>query len=241
MSRKKNLPPVKSNPLKKQELIQRGGEIIENRQLSKLSSYNLFIHTFRFISSKNWLAQLFTMFFGLFYIYSTMETGSLLSSTVTGLTIVVILSGLFATDELFKSFTSGMWQLEKTFKYDLRQHITMKLMIIGLIELLLIVVLSVFYQEVVNYPFWRIAIYLLVPLNIFCILTFGLLTILRTRFKTIILWVCGGIFVSFFLIMSLTYDIYQLSMQSWGMSLFVTFTTLLLLVYKLKDNDWGTD
>lgn len=43
-------------------------------------------------------------------------------------------SALFFLDELFKSFTTGMWELEQTFKYDLRQHIMMKLLIFGIID-----------------------------------------------------------------------------------------------------------
>ena len=40
------------------------------------------------------------------------------------ITGVIFISALFFLDELFKSFTTGMWELEQTFKYDLRQPVS---------------------------------------------------------------------------------------------------------------------
>ena len=47
-----------------------------------------------------------------------------ISEIMLCITGVIFISALFFLDELFKSFTTGMWELEQTFKYDLRQPVS---------------------------------------------------------------------------------------------------------------------
>ena len=62
------------------------------------------------------------------------------------LTFILIVSILFFIDELFKSFTTGMWELEQTLKYELRQHTIVKLLIMGLIDMILVFLMSIIVQ-----------------------------------------------------------------------------------------------
>src|SRR5690625_7815977 len=70
-----------------------------------------------------------------------------------------------------------MWELEQTLKYDLRQHIIIKLLIFGSVDLLLIVCLSLISQGILAVSFFKIFLYLLVPFNFSCIVVFSLLSV----------------------------------------------------------------
>ena len=74
-------------------------------------------------------------------------------------------------EELFKSFTSGMWELEQTFKYDLRQHVLVKLFIFGFIDFLIVLSFSILTNLLFRFSF-SMLLYLLVPYNIVCIVLF---------------------------------------------------------------------
>ena len=108
------------------------------------------------------------------------------------ITGVIFISAFFFLDELFKSFTTGMWELEQTFKYDLRQHIMMKLLIfaIFILEIFFFSLLSK--KILVSLPLYQILVYVLVPYNIVCIILFSLITIWRKQLHNYFLWCISG-------------------------------------------------
>ena len=97
------------------------------------------------------------------------------------LTFILIVSILFFIDELFKSFTTGMWELEQTLKYELRQHTIVKLLIMGLIDMILVFLMSIIVQPTLSISLLNILLYLLVPYNLICIILFSILTMWRNK------------------------------------------------------------
>ena len=97
------------------------------------------------------------------------------------LTFILIVSILFFIDELFKSFTTGMWELEQTLKYELRQHTIVKLLIMGLIDMILVFLMSIIVQPTLSISLLNILLYLLVPYNLICIICFRFLLCGETK------------------------------------------------------------
>lgn len=137
----------------------------------------------------------------------------------------------FFLDELFKSFTTGMWELEQTFKYDLRQHIMMKLLIFGIIDMVIVILLSLMTKSIVSLPLYQILVYVLVPYNIVCIILFSLITIWRKQLHNYFLWcISGSICVAVILIANI-FKIYEIRMLYWGIAYFITTTILGIILY----------
>lgn len=116
-----------------EKTIELGYEIMIRLEMSRHSYFELFLSTFRFIHVHTWIIQLFIFLSGITMAlnFKNLQPISEIMLCITG---VIFISALFFLDELFKSFTTGMWELEQTFKYDLRQHIMMKLLIFGIID-----------------------------------------------------------------------------------------------------------
>ena len=147
------------------------------------------------------------------------------------ITGVIFISALFFIDELFKSFTTGMWELEQTFKYDLRQHIMMKLLIFGIIDMVIVILLSLMTKSIVSLPLYQILVYVLVPYNIVCIILFSLITIWRKQLHNYFLWcISGSICVAVILIANI-FKIYEIRMLYWGIAYFITTTILGIILY----------
>src|SRR5690625_5797131 len=118
--------------------------------------------------------------------------------------------------EIFRSFTSGMWELEQTLKYDLRQHIIIKLLIFGSVDLLLIVCLSLISQGILAVSFFKIFLYLLVPYNIYCIVVFSLLTVWRNSITYTLLCISSDIVLVGVMFLTNFFYVYELALSYLG-------------------------
>ena len=149
----------------REKTIELGYEIMIRLEMSRHSYFELFLSTFRFIHVHTWIIQLFIFLSGITMAlnFKNLQPISEIMLCITG---VIFISVLFFIDELFKSFTTGMWELEQTFKYDLRQHITMKLLIFGIIDMVIVILLSLMTKSIVSLPLYQILVYVLVPYNI---------------------------------------------------------------------------
>ena len=129
----------------REKTIELGYEIMIRLEMSRHSYFELFLSTFRFIHVHTWIIQLFIFLSGITMAlnFKNLQPISEIMLCITG---VIFISALFFLDELFKSFTTGMWELEQTFKYDLRQHIMMKLLIFGIIDMVIVILLSQIYS-----------------------------------------------------------------------------------------------
>ncbi|MBU8567715.1 hypothetical protein KM914_15010 [Virgibacillus pantothenticus] len=158
---------------------------------------------------------------------------------IQSLTIAVIFSAIFFIDELFRSFTSGMWELEQTLKYDLRQHTIIKLLIFGLTDLLLIIILAFICHGVMAISFWKIILYLLVPFNITCIVLFSLFTMWRNTLSSVIFWMGSGIVLMCVMILANVFHIYELTTMHWVAGYILSILFLGIIVMNmLKVKKW---
>lgn len=205
-------------------------EIMIRLEMSRHSYFELFLSTFRFIHVHTWIIQLFIFLSGITMAlnFKNLQPISEIMLCITG---VIFISALFFLDELFKSFTTGMWELEQTFKYDLRQHIMMKLLIFGIIDMVIVILLSLMTKSIVSLPLYQILVYVLVPYNIVCIILFSLITIWRKQLHNYFLWcISGSICVAVILIANI-FKIYEIRMLYWGIAYFITTTILGIILY----------
>lgn len=155
---------------------------------------------------------------------------------------MVLFSVIFFTDELFKSFTNNMWELEQTFKYDLRQHTAMKMLVFGVFDLLLIVILAVVGKQIFPVSFLSFALYLLVPFNVFCIVLFSIFTLIRNNLSNLLLWTSSGVLVAVSIITEGIFNIYSFPLSYWTIVYVITSIGLLALIRQmLKQHNMGGD
>lgn len=214
----------------REKTIELGYEIMIRLEMSRHSYFELFLSTFRFIHVHTWIIQLFIFLSGITMAlnFKNLQPISEIMLCITG---VIFISALFFLDELFKSFTTGMWELEQTFKYDLRQHIMMKLLIFGIIDMVIVILLSLMTKSIVSLPLYQILVYVLVPYNIVCIILFSLITIWRKQLHNYFLWcISGSICVAVILIANI-FKIYEIRMLYWGIAYFITTTILGIILY----------
>ena len=211
------------------EVILRGAEQLEAQSVRKRSYLDLFLFTLRFIKWQTWAAQFLVFFFTLVLVLNN-PRATAVEDLMKNLTGLLALSVLFFADEVFKSFTSGMWELEQTFRYDVRQHTLIKLLIFGLLDWLLIAVMSFLAQAQAAIPLLNSLLYLLVPYNLMCIALLYFLTVWRNRISYRGLWLTSGLLgMSLFVGVNL-FNIYRIALVYWAGAFILTVLVLLYLL-----------
>ncbi|WP_077296584.1 hypothetical protein [Virgibacillus pantothenticus] len=222
----------------KQELIHLGKQKMLKHQLYKHSLLDFFLSSIRFTRIHTWLIQFSILVLTAFLITRVINDESPIF-IIQSLTIAVIFSAIFFIDELFRSFTSGMWELEQTLKYDLRQHTIIKLLIFGLTDLLLIIILAFICHGVMAISFWKIILYLIVPFNITCIVLFSLFTMWRNTLSSVIFWMGSGIVLMCVMILANVFHIYELTTIHWVAGYILSILFLGIIVMNmLKVKKW---
>lgn len=209
-------------------VIDYGQKKIMSSQVERYAYLNLLLHALRYINWQTWISQFGILLISVIAVYrfSFLTTASLMKS----LTFLLVISVLFFLDEIFKSFTSGMWELEQTFKYDLRQYTLTKLFILGTVDLFLIFILSLLTKSLYAIPFFKIMLYLLVPYNLICILLLVLVGIWRRGVSLHHMWMVTGIlFMIGFIVMN-QFSIYQVKLVYWLVIYLITTACLIGLI-----------
>jgi hypothetical protein len=223
---------IKIDETQRQEVIDLGKQKIIKNHLYRYSLLELFRSSIQFTRLRTWMIQ-FTLLILSTFLITKVITDEPFIFIIQSLTVAVIFSVIFFIDELFRSFTSGMWELEQTLKYDLRQHIIIKLLIFGLADLLLIVCLAFISQGVLASSFLKIILYLLVPFNISCIVLFSLFTVWRNTLSSVTLWISSGIVLVSVLFLTNIFNIYDFGLKYWGIGYILS---LLFLVFIIMEN-----
>lgn len=227
---------VKIDEIQRQEVINLGKQKIIKNQLCRYTLFDLFRSSIRFTKLHTWLIQFTLLISTILLITRVIDNETFI---IQSLTVTVVFSAIFFIDELFRSFTSGMWELEQTLKYDLRQHTTIKLLIFGLTDLLLIICLAFICQGVIAIPFWDIILYLLVPFNITCIVLFSLFTIWRNTLSSVIFWIGSGAVLMSLIILTNFFNVYEFEMKYWGVGYIVSIILLGFIVTDMvKAKKW---
>ena len=106
--------PIDIDGQTREHIISLGKEQIITNQIKQHSYFNLFLSTLRFISVRSWIAQFIILICAIF-ITSNLSSLHSINEIMQILTFILIVSILFFIDELFKSFTTGMWELVRSF------------------------------------------------------------------------------------------------------------------------------
>lgn len=86
-----------------------------------------------YISPFTWIFQVVFLAFGLYLL-----NAGLGMSAVKSLSVLIPLAGMIAVPEMTKSFSYGMWELEESCFYNMRQVIFLKMVILGIADGILI-------------------------------------------------------------------------------------------------------
>lgn len=223
---------------KKSQIKRLGHQQMVKNQRLKHSYTQLFFSTIKFISLKIWLIQLLSFLLSAWVLASFPIIQSI-TPVIQIVTFILLFSILFFADELFKSFTAGMWELEQTLKYDVRQHILTKLLLFGLIDMLVMLSLSTIASQVMPVHFVSILFYLLVPYNLVCLLVFSIVTVWRNKFNKILIWLITGSTILGVMGIITLIDVYQLHIIYWILTYFVTIILVFSVIYsQIRTNRW---
>lgn len=222
--------PIDIDGQTREHIISLGKEQIITNQIKQHSYFNLFLSTLRFISVRSWIAQFIILICAIF-ITSNLSSLHSINEIMQILTFILIVSILFFIDELFKSFTTGMWELEQTLKYELRQHTIVKLLIMGLIDMILVFLMSIIVQPTLSISLLNILLYLLVPYNLICIILFSILTMWRNKMYNYVLWFASGSIGVAFILVTNIFNVYEQKIVYWAVTYLLTTIILGHIIY----------
>lgn len=222
---------LKLNTKQKEEIITLGKKQMLQNQVEQTSYMQLFLSTIQFINKRVWILQI-VLFLGTFLFFPP-ELRKDLVITTQSMTIILLFSLLFFINDLFKSFFYKMWELEQTFKYDLKQHIAMKLLVFGGFDLIVILVLSSFVHGQLQISLIRFALFLIVPFNIFCIILFLIFTLFRNKIRKKVLYIGGGVVIILLSKLPSVGDVYQQPIFYWIIATILSSIVLIALTVNM--------
>lgn len=213
----------------KEKVLTKGSALLFQQQLKHHSFKNLFFFTLHFIKLRTWFLQLLILGLATIPLASYQWQQINFTTMMNSYMLLLLFSLVFFAEEVSRSFVFGVWELEQTFKYDLRQHFLVKLIIFGSFDLILIFFVALFTKLFIGSSLLKIALYLLVPFNIFSILLLTLLIHLRNNRKQVFLWFVTGLLIAGSLIIVSLFKVYTLSISYWLLGLILTSVLLFTL------------
>lgn len=220
----------------KQQVITEGKNLLEKQQYTRHSFFTLLGITLRFISVSVWVKQaaLFAAVLGFQFAFQDGQNSwnPDWSVLLSSLTVFVLFSVLLFVDELLKSFSYGTWELEQTLKYNLDQQLIAKFLIFGLFELVFVTGVSLVGQEFLMLAFWKIILYLLVPLNCFTIVVLLVLTTWNSQSFRVLMWLVSGVSIAVIWGLLITFDVYAASLSIWISSFLATSVIAAMIILK---------
>jgi len=169
-----------ANPVDVIDTIKAGKCMLTGKAFHHLSFAHRFLTQLRYISPVLWFTQITLVALCIIVFGDCSDT----DSTYIRLSVIsacVALITLIGFPELCKSFSHNMWELEQSCKYNLRQLVAIKMLIIGFADLLMISGLTLIVGLQSGIPMIQVALYLIVPFNVMCIISFVILCFLRDK------------------------------------------------------------
>ena len=147
-----------------QKTVLAGKRLLMKNPVQELRWYRRIVNQFKYISPLLWLSQLLAIGICMLLI-SQISSDTDITSILSAISFVVALLGVVGFPEVCKSFSYQMWELEQSCKYNLRQIVAIKLSIIGMIDLIIILAITLFTSLQTELPMWEMTLYLFVPFN----------------------------------------------------------------------------
>lgn len=223
-----------------QKTILAGKQLLMKNPVQEVCWYRKIINQLKYISPLLWLSQL--LIIGLcILLISQINSSTDITAVLSIISFIVALLGVVGFPEVCKSFSYQMWELEQSCKYNLRQIVAIKLSIIGIIDLLIVLIITILTSIQTNLPMWEMALYLFVPFNLACIVSFYITSFFRNKNSVLPIFTIG--FGISFIILFCTnrFSVYQsISILVWLIFCFVTFIILIWKIFQfVKGLDEG--
>lgn len=221
-----------------QKTILAGKQLLMKNPVQELGWYRRIVNQFKYISPLLWLSQLLAIGICMLLI-SQIDSNTDMTAILSAISFIVALLGVVGFPEVCKSFSYQMWELEQSCKYNLRQIVAIKLSIIGTIDLIIILAVTLFTSIQTKLPMWEMALYLFVPFNLACIVSFFITGLARNKNSVLPIFP-AGFGIAFLMLLGINrFSLYQsVSVPIW---LILCFGTFVILVWKAAQFIKGMD
>lgn len=221
-----------------QKTVLAGKRLLMKNPGQELRWYRRFVNQFKYISPFLWFSQLLAIGLCILLI-SQIGSDTDMTAILSAISFIVALLGVVGFPEICKSFSYQMWELEQSCKYNLRQIVAIKLSIIGTIDLMIILAITLFTSLQTNLPMWEMALYLFVPFNLACIASFFVTSLARNKNSVSSIFP-AGFGIAFLMLLCINrFSLYQsISIPIW---LILCFGTFAILIWKAAQFIKGVD
>lgn len=142
-----------------------------------------------YLSPRTWALQFMVLALGILFLLAGEE-----GVTAASLSAFIPLIGLIGVPELAKSFSNGMWELEESCFYNLRQVILLKMLLFGIVDgILLLTMIAAAGSQGTGAA--EAFYYLAVPFNLSTACYLGLFHVLKRRCDGFVLAAAGILMV----------------------------------------------
>ena len=221
-----------------QKTVLAGKRLFMKNPVQELRWYRRIVNQFKYISPLLWFSQLLAIGLCMLLI-GQIGSDTDMTAVLSAISFIVALLGVVGFPEVCKSFSYQMWELEQSCKYNLRQIVAIKLSIIGMIDLIIILAITLFTSLQTELPMWEMALYLFVPFNLACIVSFFVTSLARNKNSVFSIFPAGFGFAFLMLLCINRFSPYQsISIPIW---LILCFGTFAILIWKAAQFIKGMD
>ena len=221
-----------------QKTVLAGKRLLMKNPVQELRWYRRIVNQFKYISPLLWFSQLLAIGLCMLLI-SQIGSDTDLTAILSAISFIVALLGVVGFPEVCKSFSYQMWELEQSCKYNLRQIVTIKLSIIGTSDLIIILMITLLTSIQTNLPIWEMAVYLFVPFNLACIVSYFVTDLVRNK-NSVFPFFPVGFGIAFLLLLCINrFSLYQsISILIW---LILCLGTFIILTWQTAQFIKGMD
>lgn len=174
--------------------------------LEPMSSLEFLFQQMLSLSKRYWFMQLIVFFTAAF----TLGLGGISKSKMSYCAIYAPLLIIFSIPELWKNISTSAYEVENTTYFDLRKVYLSRLVLVGMLDLILLTILTVITAQTGGVSMYESAIYFFVPFNFDCCICFSLLWSKRKICSELL---AGGSCISgaiFWYLLVKNYHVYEL-------------------------------
>lgn len=160
-----------------EKTIFQGQQYMDSHIPQKTALSKLFLDQLHYISPLLWLAQFGALILLIFAAFTAQD----MSYETAGNTMLLLasLTAVFAVPEFFKDISCGVLEIEMTCKNSSASVFSIRLMIIGFVNISMITLFSTILSVGWGLRFWHVILFGLVPVNVIYILNFLLFRLFR--------------------------------------------------------------
>ena len=162
-----------------QKTILAGKQILAHDPAQELCWHRRIVNQMKYISPAFWGGQIVALVLCMILVSHIRNMD--LTSVLSVMSFLLVLLGVAGFPEVCKSFSHEMWELEQSCKYNLRQIVAIRLFTIGTIDLVIVLAVTAITSVQTKLPMWEMAIYLFLPFNLACIMSFFIASLARNK------------------------------------------------------------